>query len=172
MTLPPKTYTTPHLLFIIPRVLELTYTAWDMKPFADDIWAEADESLRSAISKQWEENANLTANNKNASQPDWLEILYSLNPDNPNKHACPLPPFIWNEDRRARLKAELDAFYARLYGLTEEELRYILDPQDVFGKDFPGETFRVLKEKEIKQFGEYRTKRLVLEAWEGLNDII
>lgn len=32
--------------------------------------------------------------------------------------------------------------------------------------DFPGETFRVLKEKEEKQFGEYRTRRLVLEAWE------
>ena len=83
-----------------------------------------------------------------------------------------MPPFIWNEDRRARLKAELDAFYARLYGLTEEELRYILDPQDVFGKNFPGETFRVLKEKEIKQFGEYRTKRLVLEAWEELKTAI
>ena len=33
------------------------------------------------------------------------------------------------------------------------------------GPEFPGETFRVLKEKEIKQFGEYRTRRLVLEAW-------
>jgi hypothetical protein len=32
--------------------------------------------------------------------------------------------------------------------------------------DFPGETFRVLKEKELCQFGEYRTRRLVLEAWE------
>ena len=32
----------------------------------------------------------------------------------------------------------------------------------------PGETFRVLKEKEIKQFGEYRTRRLVLEAWNRL----
>jgi len=30
---------------------------------------------------------------------------------------------------------------------------------------FPGETFRVLKEKEISQYGEYRTRRLVLEAW-------
>ncbi len=29
---------------------------------------------------------------------------------------------------------------------------------------FPGETFRVLKEKEIRQYGEYRTQRLVLEA--------
>lgn len=35
--------------------------------------------------------------------------------------------------------------------------------------DFPGETFRVLKEKEEKQFGEYRTRRLVLEAWERLH---
>jgi len=32
-------------------------------------------------------------------------------------------------------------------------------------EDFPGETFRVLKEKEEKQFGEYRTRRLVLAAW-------
>jgi len=32
----------------------------------------------------------------------------------------------------------------------------------------PGETFRILKEKEEKQFGEYRTHRLVLEAWDKL----
>ncbi len=30
------------------------------------------------------------------------------------------------------------------------------------------ETFRVLKDKEIRQYGEYRTRRLVLEAWENL----
>jgi hypothetical protein len=29
----------------------------------------------------------------------------------------------------------------------------------------------VLKEKEIKQFGEYRTRRLVLEAWDALNGL-
>ena len=45
------------------------------------------------------------------------------------------------------LRAELDAYYAHLYGLTRDELRYILDPQDVYGPDFPGETFRVLKKK-------------------------
>jgi hypothetical protein len=33
------------------------------------------------------------------------------------------------------------------------ELRYILDPKEVRGEGFPGETFRVLKEKEVKQFG-------------------
>ena len=74
----------------------------------------------------------------------------------------------WVEVRRTQLRAELDACYARLYGLTRDELRYILDPKEVHGEDFPGETFRVLKEKEIKQFGEYRTRRLVLEAWNNL----
>ena len=36
------------------------------------------------------------------------------------------------------------------------------------GLDFPGETFHVLKEKEEKQYGEYRTRRLVLEAWDKM----
>ena len=57
----------------------------------------------------------------------------------------------------------MDAYYARLYGLTCDELRYILDPKEVHGDDpstglragFPGETFRVLKEKEIRLYGEY-----------------
>jgi hypothetical protein len=52
--------------------------------------------------------------------------------------------------------------------LTRDELRYILDPADVYGPDFPSETFRVLKEKEQKVYGEYRTRRLVLEAWDRL----
>ena len=78
------------------------------------------------------------------------------------------PPFAWDEDRRAHLRAELDAFYARAYGLTRDELRYILDPADVKGPDYPSETFRVLKEKEIRQHGEFRTRRLVLEAWDRM----
>jgi hypothetical protein len=36
--------------------------------------------------------------------------------------------------------------------------------------DFPGETFRVLKEKEERLYGEYGTRRLVLEAWDALED--
>jgi hypothetical protein len=77
-------------------------------------------------------------------------------------------PFIWNSNRRAILRAELDAYYAKLYGLTRDELRYILDPADIYGADFPSETFRVLKNNEIKQFGEYRTQKLVLEAWDKM----
>ena len=64
--------------------------------------------------------------------------------------------------------AELDAYYARLYGLTRDELRYILDPADVLGDDYPSETFRVLKNKELREFGEYRTQRLVLAAWDAM----
>ena len=78
------------------------------------------------------------------------------------------PPFAWDEDRRAHLRADLDAFYARAYGLTRDELRYILDPADVKGPDYPSETFRVLKEKEIRQHGEYRTRRLVLASWDRM----
>jgi len=77
-------------------------------------------------------------------------------------------PFAWDDDRRVYLRADLDAFYARAYGLTRDELRYILDPADVKGADYPSETFRVLKEKEIRQFGEYRTRRLVLAAWDRM----
>ena len=78
------------------------------------------------------------------------------------------PPFAWNEERRAQLRAELDAWYAIAYGLTRAELRYILDPSDVKGPDYPSETFRVLKKNEITRFGEYRTARLVLAAYDHL----
>ena len=77
-------------------------------------------------------------------------------------------PFAWDEERRAYLRADLDAFYARAYGLTREELHYILDPADVKGPDYPSETFRVLKENEIRKYGEYRTCRLVLAAWDRM----
>ncbi|MBW2146286.1 MAG: N-6 DNA methylase [Deltaproteobacteria bacterium] len=118
--LPPEFYKPDDIEFIAPRVLELIYTTWDMKPFAEDCGYDG-------------------------------------------------PPFIWEEERRALLRAELDAYYAHLYGLSRDELRYILDPQDVYGPSFPGETFRVLKEKEIRKYGEYRTRRLVLEAWDRLS---
>ena len=77
-------------------------------------------------------------------------------------------PFVWHPERRAILQADLDAYYAYLYGLNRDELRYILDPTDIYGPDFPSETFRVLKNNEIRNFGEYRTQRLVLEAWDRL----
>lgn len=178
--LPPDRYTPKDLRFIVPRVLELTYTAWDLAPLAQDVWEEADEPLREAI-LAWRQAAPTHPD----SPPDWAEGPY------------PFPPFVWDEERRAQIRAELDAYYARLYGLNRKQLRYILDPQDltegeladllspheevedpldeeayqkrVAQSRFPGETFRVLKEKEIRRYGEYRTRRLVLEAWERLS---
>lgn len=72
----------------------------------------------------------------------------------------------WNDNERANLRAELDALYARLYGLNRKELMYILDPESVMGKDYPSQTFPGLKNKELREYGEYRTMRLVLEAWD------
>jgi hypothetical protein len=77
-------------------------------------------------------------------------------------------PWQWDPNRRAVLQAELDAIFARLYGLSKDDVRYILDPKAVMGEDYPSETFRVLKDKEIRQLGEYQTQRLVLEAWDKL----
>lgn len=110
------------------------------------------------MKRQWIDNRAATGGHC-GSPPDWY---------NRPADGFPHPPFKWNEERRAVLRAELDAYYARLYGVEERDLRYILDPTDVYGPDYPSETFRVLKEKEIARFGEYRTKRLVLEAWQRL----
>jgi hypothetical protein len=120
--LPPDRYTEADLAYIVPRVLELTYTAHDLAAWAQDLGHSG-------------------------------------------------PPFPFNPDRRAQLRAELDAYYARLYGLTRDELRYILDPADVMGDDYPSETFRVLKKGEINEFGEYRTQRLVLAAWDAMDNM-
>ncbi len=102
--------------------------------------------------------------------PRVIELVYTSYEMEPFARDCGYdgPPFKWDEDRRALLRAELDAYYAHLYGLTRDELLYILDPEDIYGTDFPGETFRGLKNKDIRQYGEYRTKRLVLEAWDRL----
>lgn len=120
--LSPSFYSDSDIEFIVPRVLELTYTAHDLKAWAEDLDYDG-------------------------------------------------PAFPWDPTRRAQLLAELDAYYARLYGLSRDELRYILDPSDVMGEDYPSETFRVLKNNEIREFGEYRTRRLVLEAWDNFGTL-
>ena len=74
-------------------------------------------------------------------------------------------PFPFNPERRSVLQAELDAIIGHLYGLNTEDMRYILDPEDVCGPGCINETFRVLKDNELRQYGEYRTKRLVMDAW-------
>ena len=79
------------------------------------------------------------------------------------------PAYTFQEPReRLKIRAELDAYIAKMYGLTREELRYILDPSDVMGPEHPSVTFPGLKKKETELYGEYLTQRLVLEAYDKL----
>jgi hypothetical protein len=102
----------PHLDHIVPRVLELVYTAYDMTSLARDLGDEGE-------------------------------------------------PFRWDEGRRARLRAELDAFFFRLYGIDDrDDVDYILE---TFQTETGG-----LKHNEIRDHGEYRTKRLVLAEYDRM----
>ena len=101
----------------------------------------------------------------------WAEELYDELTDEQQLELPQLgekKPFIYDPERRAVLQAELDAIIGHLYGLNTEDMRYILDPEDVCGPGCINETFRVLKSNEMRQYGEYRTKRLVMEAWERM----
>ncbi|MGH3281070.1 MAG: Eco57I restriction-modification methylase domain-containing protein, partial [Trebonia sp.] len=102
----------PHLGFILPRVLELVYTAYDMTPLARDLGDEGE-------------------------------------------------PFRWDPERRARLRAELDAFYFRLYGIADRaDVDYILE---TFQTETGG-----LRHNEIKDHGYYRTKEWVLAEYDRM----
>lgn len=71
---------------------------------------------------------------------------------------------------RAQLSAELDIVVARnLFGLTREEVQYLLEPRDVLGPDCTAETFAALRRAEEREHGEYRTKRLVLREFDRMD---
>jgi hypothetical protein len=69
-------------------------------------------------------------------------------------------PFRWDENRRALLRAELDAAYFHLYGIRRDDVEYIMD------------TFPIVKRKDEERHGEYRTKRLILEIYEEMTEAI
>jgi len=93
--------------WILPHALELTYTAWDLEPFAKDCGYDG-------------------------------------------------PPFRWNEERRFLLRCELDAAYFHLYSIERDDANYIM------------ETFPIVKRKDEKEYGEFRTKRVILEIYDEL----
>ena len=99
---------------IIPRVLELIYTSYELTDFANDLGYNG-------------------------------------------------APFVWNDERRHCLQSELDAIFAHIYGLNKRDLEWMLD-----GKE-PSMSFSILKNNEIIEFGEYRTKRYILEAYDQLS---
>jgi hypothetical protein len=93
------------------RVLELTYTSWDLEPFARELSFEG-------------------------------------------------PPFIWSPARRSSIRSELDAGFFHLYGIGRKDVEYVMD------------SFRIVRERDEARFNEYRTKRLILEAYDAMGEAI
>jgi hypothetical protein len=70
------------------------------------------------------------------------------------------PPFRWDDGRRFLLRCELDAAYFHLYGIARDDVDYIM------------ETFPIVKRKDEAKFGEYRTKRVILEIYDAMQRAI
>ena len=158
---PPKRYTPDLLQYIVPRVLELTYTAWDLAAFSDDVWSEASADLRSSIELQWQANVEATGGgHRGKTPPEWIGHSEQADTESSSAQAehFPHPPFMWDEERRVYLRADLDGLYGHLYGLGREELAYILD------------TFPIVERQDREEYDEYRTKRLVLEAYDRFDE--
>ena len=66
------------------------------------------------------------------------------------------PPFIWDEEERRHLRARLDALYFHLYGLSREDVEYVLS------------TFPIVRREDEKQFGKYLTRDLILAYMNAL----
>jgi hypothetical protein len=66
------------------------------------------------------------------------------------------PPFRWDESRRSLICAELDALYLHLYEVERQNAEYILG------------TFPTLRRKDEARWGEYRTRRVILEVYDAM----
>ncbi len=62
----------------------------------------------------------------------------------------------WKPDERAQLKAELDAAYFHLYGVSRDDAEYILS------------TFAGARRRDVAETGGFRTAELVLAAYDAL----
>jgi hypothetical protein len=61
-----------------------------------------------------------------------------------------LPPFVWNDEERRTRLAALDALFFYLYGINADDANYILN------------TFPIVREADLKEFGSYRTVNDIL----------
>ena len=71
-------------------------------------------------------------------------------------------PFRWDEERRSGIRAELDAAYFHLYGLERDEVKHVMDSFDALRR----------REEKPQKFGEFRTKRLILERYDAMAEAI
>lgn len=67
------------------------------------------------------------------------------------------PPFKWDDDRRLRLRAKLDAIFFHLYGMTDrDDVRYIYS------------TFPILEREEVQTHGRHLSRDLCLAYMSAL----
>lgn len=98
----PDAYSEQDKQFVLPRVLELSYTSWALKPYADDLWDESSVELRCLYLQQ-----NRSNHHDNLSICQIDDLLMN--------ESCPLPPFVYNPKRRFVLLRELDQFFEQKY---------------------------------------------------------
>jgi len=72
------------------------------------------------------------------------------------------PPFRWEEGRRTLIRAELDAAYFHLYGLKRDEVEHVMESFDALRR----------REEKSQNFGEFRTKRLILDRYDAMTKAI
>ncbi|MFF4480239.1 Eco57I restriction-modification methylase domain-containing protein [Streptomyces sp. NPDC001520] len=94
--------------------------------------------------------------------PRVLELVYTTNDMVPLARDLSDAggPFRWDETRRAQIRAELDAYFFHLYGISRDDAHYILES---FQSESGG-----LKNNEIAKYGHYRTKDLILAEYDRM----
>jgi hypothetical protein len=143
--------------FIVRKrvALHLTYTIMDSLPFPRDRHSIA--AAEAIIARAYA----LSACGRE------MEGFRRIAAGTPGIPQCIEP--VDDPDARARLLAEVEVLVAReVYGLSRDDLLFLLDPDDILGRDSGVETFKALRNREMRTYGEYRTQRLVLEAWDRL----
>lgn len=96
---------------------------------------------------------------------DWmtsrvLELGYTAFDLEQFAHECGYTglPFRWDASRRQSIQAELDAAFFHLYGIERDDVDYIMG------------TFPIVKRRDDAEHGEYRTKRLILEIYDAMEE--
>ncbi|MHA1427712.1 MAG: hypothetical protein ACTSQI_17160 [Candidatus Helarchaeota archaeon] len=93
--------------------------------------------------------------------PKCLELLYTSNElsDFSKDLGLIIRPFEWNEKRRFRLKAKLNAIITRLFGLIKPDLDHIL------------KTFPIIKKRDISKYVHYFTKEKIIECYDEFENV-
>lgn len=123
--------------------LKMSYTVMDSLPFPrstpDERWVQ---SVAPRVLRLTCTGPEMTAYWNDMSKLGWVKRV----PDD-------AVPGCLDDDERLQLRAEIDAIVARdVYGLTTADMEYILG------------TFPTVEKYERKAYGEFRTRRLVLDA--------